>query len=249
MSEHGVPDSRLTVIKQTEDYIDPQGNHRAQWLCECSCPEHNRIKVVGTSLRNGNTLSCGCFRKETCAQTWKNAFCKTNKYDLSGEYGIGWTSNTNQEFYFDLEDYDKIKDYCWSEHILTNGFHKLEAFNPKTKKVISMHALLGCKFYDHIDRNELNNRRCNLRPATHQENSCNKSLASNNTSGVSGVFYSNTHKKWIARIGVSNKRIYLGVFNNKDDAIIARLRAEVEYYKDFAPQKHLFNKYNIIMEE
>ena len=32
---------------------------------------------------------------------------KSNIYDLSGEYGVGWTSNTNEEFYFDLEDYDK----------------------------------------------------------------------------------------------------------------------------------------------
>ena len=35
-----------------------------------------------------------------------------NVYDLSGEYGIGYTLK-GEEFYFDLEDYDKIKDYCW----------------------------------------------------------------------------------------------------------------------------------------
>ena len=40
-----------------------------------------------------------------------NALKKYNRYDLSGEYGIGWTTNTNHVFYFDLEDYEKIKDY------------------------------------------------------------------------------------------------------------------------------------------
>lgn len=248
MWEHGVPDSRLTVIRQDEDYVDPSGIHRAQWLCECNCEAHNRIITIGASLRNGNTLSCGCLRKEIAGKRLKEMLHNTNTYNLSGEYGIGWTSNTNQKFYFDLEDYDKIKDYCWCEHILTNGFHKLEAFSSTEKRAVTMHELLGYKFYDHIDRNELNNRSCNLRPATHQENSCNKSLASNNTSGVSGVFYSNAHKKWVARIGFLNKRIYLGSFINKDDAIHARLQAEVKYYKEFAPQKHLFEQYNIIME-
>ena len=249
MSEHGVSDSRLTIIKQVEDYIDPHGIHRAQWLCECSCAEHKRIIAVGSGLRNGNTLSCGCLRKEASAKTWKDAFHLTNEYDLSGEYGIGWTTNTHKKFYFDLDDYDKIKNYCWVEHILTNGFHKLEAFDPTTKTTITMHVLLGYKFYDHIDRNELNNRSNNLRPATHQENSCNKSIQSNNTSGVSGVSYNNYLAKWVARIGVSNKRIYLGSFANKDDAIRARLQAEIKYYKEFAPQKHLFNKYKIQLGE
>ena len=41
-----------------------------------------------------------------------------NKYDLSGEYGIGWTHNTEHEFYFDLEDYDIIKYYCWYDLFL-----------------------------------------------------------------------------------------------------------------------------------
>ena len=41
---------------------------------------------------------------------------KYNKYDLLGSFGVGWTTNTNKEFWFDLEDYDKIKDYCWAEN-------------------------------------------------------------------------------------------------------------------------------------
>lgn len=41
----------------------------------------------------------------------------------------------------------------------------------------------------------------------------------------------------------------LGSFDDKNNAIFARLQAEAKYYKDFAPQKHLFSKYNIIMEE
>ena len=64
MSEHGVPDSRLTVIKRVEDYIQPCGISKAQWLCECSCPAHNKVVVGGAELRSGNTKSCGCIHQE-----------------------------------------------------------------------------------------------------------------------------------------------------------------------------------------
>ena len=63
-------------------------------------------------MKHGHTKSCGCLNNEKRSLLGKNSK-KYNKYNLNGEYGIGWTSNTNEEFYFDLEDYDKIKDYCW----------------------------------------------------------------------------------------------------------------------------------------
>lgn len=40
-------------------------------------------------------------------------------------------------------------------------------------------------------------------------------------------------------------KIYLLEFLSLDDAIVARLKAEVKYYKKFAPQKYLFEKYGI----
>lgn len=68
MSEHGVPDSRLTVIKEVEPHISSGGNKSIQYLCECSClsddGKHPTIIVRGAHLRNGNTKSCGCIVKE-----------------------------------------------------------------------------------------------------------------------------------------------------------------------------------------
>lgn len=240
---------RLTVIKQVDDYVTPSGQKKAQWLCECSCIDRNQIIVVGSHLKNGNTQSCGCIQKEKAAQTWKEIFHKTNKYDLSGEYGIGWTTNTNQEFYFDLDRFNEIKDFCWVEHILTNGLHRLEAYNPNTKKPILMHTLLGYHLYDHIDRNELNNRSCNLRPATQQQNCCNRSIQSNNSSGIIGVNFNQKQNMWHARIGICGKRIHLGFFHNKNDAIKTRLQAEIKYFGEFAPQQHLFLQYGINLEK
>ena len=59
------------------------------------------------------------------------------------------------------------------------------------------------------------------------------------------MYWSKTNDKWLAAIGVDNKFIYLGYFNKKKDAIIARLKAEKKYYGEFAPQRYLFNKYGI----
>ena len=47
---------------------------------------------------NGNTNSCGCLKNKLLID--KNR--RNNKYDLTGSYGIGYTSNGN-EFYFDLD--------------------------------------------------------------------------------------------------------------------------------------------------
>lgn len=238
---------RLSVICQAEDYIQPSnGKHHAQWLCECSCEEHNKVIVKGAYLKNGKTQSCGCIRKESTIEFNRNTKKKYNKYDLSGGYGIGWTSNTNKEFYFDLDDYNKIKDYCWNEHIKTNGYHMLDTYDKNSDKTINMANLLGFKGYDHKNRNPLDNRKENLRPATQHENVMNKGIQRNNISGITGVGWVKRLQKWRARIAYDEKEIYLGVFENKEDAIRARLIAEKKYFGEFAPQKHLFEEYSIL---
>ena len=69
MWEHGVPNSRLTVVDQVEDYVKPNGVHEAQWKCVCSCKEHNEIIVLGYCIKSGTVRSCGCLRKETATQS------------------------------------------------------------------------------------------------------------------------------------------------------------------------------------
>ena len=237
---------RLTVIKRAEDYICPNGQRMTQWLCECSCEEHNIITVLATNLKQGRTRSCGCLQKERAKEVSQNNR-KKNKYDISGSYGIGWSSNTNEEFYFDLEDYDKIKDYCWYVRIPNSNksgrteYHMLETWIDN--KAMRFTEMIGCKHYDHIDRNPLNNRKENLRPCTQDDNTKNHSLYSTNKSGVSGVCYSKN--KYMAYIYYNYKKIELGSFDNKNDAIIARLKAEKEYFGEFAPQQYLFEQYGI----
>ena len=235
---------KLTVIGRAEDYIYPNGAHHPRWLCECDCEEYNQISVMESDLKRGHTKSCGCLRSERTKATNKTKKKKANQYTIKDNMVIGLTFNTQKEFYVDVKNFDKIKDICWCETI-QRGMSRLMGRDTKTGKNIFMHQLLGFANYDHIDRNELNNLEINLRPATASENSQNRKRNSNNTSGVIGVGWDKNCQKWIARIKIQGRSIYLGSFINKDDAIIARLKAEQKYFKEFAPQIHLYAIYGI----
>lgn len=239
MSEHGVPDSRLTVIKR----VISTTKHRARWLVECSCVNKTIFEVDGKSIRNGNTLSCGCLQKEKTREMGKSNK-EHNVFRIDGEVVIGLTSNTNKEFYVDRKNFDTIKDYCWYEKNDT-GLSRLLAKDSTTGKTISMHGLLGYKNYDHIDRNELNNLESNLREATFSQNAMNRKVREDNKSGVTGVFYDKWKNKWYGYLDINGKRVLSQYFNNKDDAIRARLKAEKQYFKEFSAQQHLYEQYNI----
>ena len=164
--------------------------------------------------------------------------------DEHGEYYIGWTRNTNTEFYIDAEDYDKVKDWCWSE-VDGKGANFARIQANVNGKVTLMHIHLGYSNYDHIDRNELNNRKYNLRSCTITQNNMNKSVRSDNTSKITGVYFDQSRMQWVARLQLDQKDKLHKRFNNKKDAIVARLKAEKQYFGEFAPQRHLFAEYNI----
>ena len=60
MSEHGIPDSRLIVVKRVEDYVSPNGQRQAQYLCKCNCGSNKDIVTRAMWIKNGHTKSCGC---------------------------------------------------------------------------------------------------------------------------------------------------------------------------------------------
>ncbi len=226
---------RLFVIGRANDYVNSKGTRIARWWCQCDCGSEP-IVVCHSSLRHGNTYSCGCFKEERIKEVNK----KENKKDLSGDYGVIWSTNTNEEIYFDLEDADRILQHTW--YVDAYGYAVTNVDDTQVK----MHILLGYKWHDHHNRNRLDNRRENLIQCTIQENNRNKSIRSDNTSGIIGVHWNKRRNKWIERIYPDkNKEKHLGYFVNKEDAIQARLAAEKEYYGDFAPQKHLFEQYGV----
>ena len=87
---------------------------------------------------------------------------------------------------------------------------------------------------DHINGDRSDNRICNLRLASNQENSFNTRIKKNNTSGYTGVTWSQNAKKRMAQIMVNNKHIYLGTFADKNVAVQTRSKATKEYFGVFA---------------
>ena len=101
-----------------------------------------------------------------------------------------------------------------------------------------IHHLVWCWVYgewadqdlviDHINGNNKDNRKENLRLVTHAENQKNRSTPSNNSSGHIGVYWSKRDQVYFSQININGKLTFLGNFKNKKDAIAARKAAEIE---------------------
>lgn len=82
---------------------------------------------------------------------------------------------------------------------------------------------------DHLDRKRWNNSWANLREATTQENAQNHSLRRDNTTGRVGVYWFGKLGKWQAQIYVDDRSHHLGLFETFEEAVAARVAAELEY--------------------
>jgi hypothetical protein len=87
---------------------------------------------------------------------------------------------------------------------------------------------------DHKDGNGLNNRRENLRLATHAQNMSSTGMRKGNTSGYKGVSWHKKAHKWAARIQVNSKGLHLGLFFTIEEAALAYDAAALLYHGEFA---------------
>lgn len=217
----------MYVKARGEDYFYPSGKHEIQWVCNCDCNPSIDVLVKASNLNCKNPiLSCGCKLHDK----------KGNRYDLSGEYGIGWTTNTNKEFYFDLEDYEKIKDYTWFEN--DNGYIVSDSVNRQRIRLHRFVLNLGLvdfkeNLVDHINHNIKDNRKCNLRQCSSSQNNMNKKPIHE----YAGIRWREEKHRWEARICKEKDITILGLFKTKEEAIEARIKAEQSLFKEFSYAK------------
>ena len=120
-----------------------------------------------------------------------------------------------------------------------SGYLSISIIHNKIPKTHPIHRLVAKVFVpnpdakrrvDHIDNHKTNNWATNLRWATDIEDLRNRRIFKNNKSGSKGVHWSKASQKWTAVITVNSKKINLGFFHNKEDAILIRKqRANVEF--------------------
>lgn len=138
----------------------------------------------------------------------------------------------------DVADYDWLSEFKWYAAFASN-IQSFYAVRRSGHDRVYMHReILGLvggdkRFGDHISGDTLDNRRSNLRVATHAENKRNQCKQKNNTSGYKGVCWY-VNQGWIARITVDNKRIFLGSFQTAEEAHIAYCKASIKYHGRFS---------------
>lgn len=218
---------RLVVVERGEN----KGN-QPYWKCLCDC---GNIKYIsGASLKQGVTRSCGCLHKET-AKLLGQKSKKYNPFEICGDYVTMYTLK-GEPFYVDLEDFDKVKDICWYK----DKYGYICGVDNVSGKNIKIHRLImNCPddmVVDHIhgEKTRNNNRKINSRLATKSQNGMNMKKKTTNSSGYVGIRWLSQNKKWGANIWFNNKNIYLGIFDNLDDAIKARKEAEEKYFGKYS---------------
>ena len=109
----------------------------------------------------------------------------------------------------------------------SDGYKIVNLYRNGKCKSMRIHRLLSLAFIpnpknktciDHINNKRLDNRLKNLRFVTSQENNRNRSISSNNTSKIKGVYFNKACNKWRAHIKINGKQIHLGYFQNIEDA-------------------------------
>lgn len=164
--------------------------------------------------------------------------------ELFDSFGILRIGNIN--FYFDSEDLPLIESRSWyvdKDRYLTSSYYYLGQLRIVRFHRVVVHAQPG-QWVDHKDRNRANNRKQNLRCCDYLENNRNRGRYSTNTSGVTGVTFDKKRERWVATIMQDHKRIFIGRFQNIEDAISARLNAEIYLFGKFAPQRDLYMRLN-----
>lgn len=203
--------------------------------CLCDCGTEKIVRK--SEITRGSTKSCGCLTRDRAKLLNK----KYNKWRFVDNIAIGTTS-TGIDFYIDLDDYENCKNICWH----TNHGKQTEdnyIYGSKDKKQFPLHQFLLGKVeglvVDHINHNTMDNRRKNLRMVTLSENAMNQRIKSNNTSGVKGVRWHKATQKWQVDITVNQKQIYLGVYENFDEAVKVRKQAEEKYFGEYSLENSL----------
>ena len=141
------------------------------------------------------------------------------------------------ETIIDACDFEWLMQWRWHLH---NGYAKRSVRQNGKRVNIKMHRAIAQRHgldmsntIDHANRDKLDNRLTNLRPASYREQMLNRGKMHNNTSNCIGVIWDKQTRKWRAQITINRKHINLGRFDNLVDASSAYNLALIETADDW----------------
>lgn len=139
----------------------------------------------------------------------------------------------------DQQDLDRVSPFSWHASYMPDGdcFHAATSVRTSGRKAtVTMHRLLMCfplVEVDHVNRDPLDNRRCNLRLVSRAENARNRRGWSRARSPFKGVSEHKHSGRWQARI-YCGRAFFLGLFATQVEAALAYDRAARDLHGDFA---------------
>jgi hypothetical protein len=139
----------------------------------------------------------------------------------------------------DPDDYYLFARFKWCIGGYKDKYYAVRSqiIGPEDIRIVRLHRLImnapDGVLVDHINGDSLDNRRSNLRLATHSQNQYNKRKAKNTSSRFKGVYFRKNRGKWIAYI-VAGKKIWLGSFYSEIEAARAHDQAAMKYHGEFA---------------
>jgi hypothetical protein len=114
----------------------------------------------------------------------------------------------------------------------TQGYRVIKYKSKQYKE----HQLVWIYFYgspakltDHINHDRADNHIENLREVSFQENARNATLNIKNTSGIAGVHWHKSNKRWSVWVYVNRKYKHIGTYRDLHEAVSARLFANSYY--------------------
>lgn len=155
-----------------------------------------------------------------------------NKYEIRGDVTVILLKNGDENFemFIDTEDFNKVLSICGNTTIKptrSNGgyYGVIQKYQNSKRETYRIHRIImdppAEMVVDHINRNSLDNRKSNLRIISYSDNHQNLGTRKDNNSGERGVSWHSRLNKWIARIQIDGKRVSLGAFDNKNEAVSA----------------------------
>ena len=137
--------------------------------------------------------------------------------------------------YWKISPYKRIKSgtkagTLTDEGYIAIGYKKKRYYSHKI--VFEMNHGYCPKLIDHLNGNKSDNEICNLRDATYQENSFNRIGTSK--SGIKGVYWLESRKKWIAQLRIEGKTYQIGRYKDINEAKTAVMNLRNKKHGDFA---------------
>ncbi len=159
-----------------------------------------------------------------------NIFIKCqNYYVMRVQYKDVW-----YDFFIDEDDYGRVKQRHWRTSHKKNKVYALSGSRSKFN-IVYLHNYVLQRDHcdglevDHINGNELDNRKSNLRVCTRIENIHNTRAKTSNKIGIRGITYEENWHSYVVDFSYNKTRFYFPHWKTIEEAVYCRMYAE-EYF-------------------